>query len=166
MLLFVFLVLVFALSFARGNRLVVLIGHERLHEQTVMTGLLVGLLCYGLQLHALVVVVAISLEPRLHVLALLLLKPHYCHVFFLGGVLHANIVLVVLQAFLEGGALQDLPLHHDIKLRLLVLCYTQFHSDPLAEGKSHHHQEQEESDMESELPRNALKVLFDDGVIY
>ena len=79
-----------------------------------MAGLFVGVFLDGLQLDAPRVIEALPLQPGLHLLALLLLEADDRHVLFLARVLHADIVLVVVQAILEGRALQNLALHHDV----------------------------------------------------
>ena len=86
-----------------------------------MAGLFIRVFHNCLQMDASLVIEAFTLQPCLHLLALLFLKADDRHVFFLACVLHADVVFVVVQAILEGGALQDLALHHDVKLRLRVL---------------------------------------------
>ena len=76
---------------------------------------------------------SIPLEAGFQIDALLLLEAHNCHVLFLGRILDTDIVLVVLEAVFEGWALDDLALHHDVELCVLLLAFHDFDANPLAE---------------------------------
>ena len=45
----------------------------------------------------------------------------------------ADVALVVLQAVLKGRAFKDLPLHHNVQPRVLVLALHESDREPLAE---------------------------------
>lgn len=139
--------------------------HERLKKQTVRARLLHRLLGNGLQrVESSVMFAALALDLRFDVLALLLLESHDGHVLLLRCVLHADVVLIVVEAPLEAGTVKNFLTFFGVHLRGRRLYQRQLHVDPLAKDRAGDNGGEEEDGVDGEFARLILDLLLQKGV--
>lgn len=66
----------------------------------------------------------------------------------------------MLEAVLEGRAFQNLPLHHNLELRVLVFGPCQPDANVLAQGSSQQDSEEKAEAMKGELARHISHLLL------
>ena len=107
---------------------------------------------------------AFSLYHRLHVDSLLLFQSLNCHILFFRCVLNTNVLLVVTHTVLEARTLQDLPLHHYVKLCVLCLVLDNNMTYPLEQGEESQQSEKEDDTVDGKLAWLSLHLFLNHSV--